>query len=132
MHIAISFKYGVAALSVATAALAPSLAAAQTSQPADKWQVAASIYAYLPTISGATRFPDTGGSSIDLDADTIIDSLKMAFMGSLEMHNGRWGVLNDLLYLDLGNSKSGVRDFTLGGVPASVSANFDYDLKGLV
>lgn len=133
MHITTSFKYGVAALSVAAAGLAPTLAAAQTSQPADKWQVSASIYGFLPTISGDTKFPSSG-SSVDVNAEKIIDSLKMTFMGSLDVHNGRWGVFNDLLYMDLGNSKSGVRDFTLGGsnIPANVSANFDYDLKGLV
>ena len=134
MHIANSFKYGVAALSVTAAGLVPTLAAAQTSQPADKWQVSASIYAYLPSVSSSTRFPTTGGSSIDVDGDTILDSLKMAFMGSLDVHNGRWGVFNDVLYLDLGNTKTGTRDFTLGNItlPASVSANLDYDLKGLI
>ncbi len=133
MHIAATFKYGIAALSVAAGAIAPTLSAAQTSQPADKWQVAASIYGYLPTLSGSTRFPSSG-SSVEVDADTIIDNLKMTFMGSLDVHNGRWGVFNDVLYLDLGNSKTGVRDVTLGGssIPASVSANLDYDLKGLI
>jgi hypothetical protein len=133
MSIATSFKYGVAALSVATAALAPGLAAAQTSQPADKWQTSASIYGFLASISGDTKFP-SNGSSVDLSSDAVLDSLKMAFMGSLEVHNGRWGVLNDLMYMNLGASKSGVRDFSLGGgsIPASASANFDYDLKGMI
>ena len=131
MHIPTSFKYGVAVLSVAAAGLAPTFVSAQTSQPAEKWQTSASIYGFFASISGDTKFPGNG-SSVDLSADTVLDSLKMAFMGSLEVHNGRWGVLNDLLYMDLGNSKSGVRDFALGGVPASVSGNFDYDLKGLV
>jgi len=131
MHIPNSCKCGLAALTVAAGALAPSLAAAQTSQPAEKWQTSASLYGFFASISGDTTFP-SNGSSIDLSSDTVLDSLKMAFFGSLEMHNGRWGVLNDLMYMDLGASKSGVRDFSLGGVPASASANFDYDLKGLI
>ena len=55
-------------------------------------------------------------------------------MGSIDVHNGRWGVFNDFLYVDLGDSKSGTRDFTLGGssVPAGVAANLDYDLKGTI
>ena len=133
MHIFTSFKYGITALCVAAGALQPTMATAQTSTTGDKWQVSASIYAFLPSVSGKSSFPTTG-SSIDVDADTIIDNLKMTFMGSLDVHNGRWGVLNDILYLDLGNSKSGVRDFTLGNqnIPAGVSANLDYDLKGTI
>ena len=68
MHIANSFKYGVAALSVAAAGLAPTLAAAQTSQSGDKWQVSASIYAYVPSLTGTTKFPSPGG---DIDVDVL-------------------------------------------------------------
>ena len=41
---------------------------------------------------------ESGGSSLNVDADTLIDSLKMAFMGSLDAHNGRWGMFTDVLY----------------------------------
>jgi len=128
-----SIKYSVAALCVAAAGLSPTLACAQASQPADKWQVSASINGYLPTLGGTTSFPGSG-SSVEVGADTIIDNFKMTFMGSLDVHNGRWGVFNDVLYLDLGNSKSGTRDFTLGNleIPAGVSANLNYDLKGTI
>lgn len=129
MHIVNSFKYGVAALSVAAAGLAPTLAAAQTSQSGDKWQVSASIYAFVPSFTGTTKFPSPGG---DIDVD-VLDKLKMAFMGSIDVHNGRWGVFNDFLYVDLGDSKSGTRDFTLGGsIPVGVAGNFDMDLKGTI
>ena len=77
------------------------------------------------------QIPESGRSAFDVD---ILDNIKMAFMGSLDVHNGRWGVFNDFLYLDLGNSKSGTRDFTLGNnsVPVGLAANLDMDLKGTV
>jgi len=51
-------------------------------------------------------------------------------MGSLDVHNGRWGVFNDVLYLDLGNSKSGTG--LVNSILPDRTANVDYDLKGLV
>jgi hypothetical protein len=118
-----------AALSLPTALLALPAHA----QGADSWRFQASVYAYLPTISGNTAFPQNGaGSGVSVDADTILDNLKFTFMGSLEASNGRWGMFTDVVYMDLGNTKSGYRDFTLGGsaLPAGADANASYDLKG--
>jgi len=119
-----------AAAMLALAALSSTDAFAQT---ADTWKWQGSIYAYLPDIGGTTTFPaSSGGSSSSVDASKIIDSLKMTFMGSLEGSNGRWGLFTDVVYMDLGNTKSGFRDFSLGGaaLPAGVDANVSYDLKG--
>ncbi len=138
MRIPAPFKIGIAVLSLAGAALAPTIASAQTQaagMPDGKWQVSASIYGYLPTIGGSTTFPGLPGnpsSSASLDAGTIIDNLKMVFMGSLDVHNGQWGLWNDVMYLNLGNSKSGFRDFAINGQPASVSAGMSLDFKGTV
>jgi hypothetical protein len=98
------------------------------------WQYSANIYGYLPDIGGKTAFPEGGGSGIGIDARTIIDHLKMTFMGSLGAHNGQWGVFTDVLYLNLGASKSATRDFTIGeiGIPASVTADLSYDMKGWI
>lgn len=55
-------------------------------------------------------------------------------MGTFEASNGRWGALTDLVYMDVGNSRSGTQSFSIGGlgIPAGASANVDYDLKGWV
>ena len=72
-------KIAVAVLAAAT--ILPTVAAAQ--QRADAWQWEASLYGYFPTIGGTTKFPaPTGGSSIDVNASDIIDSLKFTFMGT--------------------------------------------------
>lgn len=138
MQIPSTLKYGIAALSLAGAALTPTIAAAQSSATGmqdGKWQFAASIYAYLPTLSGNTTFPGLPGnpsSSLSLDAGTIIDNLKMVFMGSLDMHNGQWGLWNDVLYMNLGNTKNGYRDFTINGAPTNLSGSMDLDQKSTV
>lgn len=124
----------VAATALCLAAgLAPAPATAQSS---DTWQFGASVYVYLPTIGGTTNFPQSGsgGSSASVDASQILDNLKMAFMGSLEARKGAWGGFTDVLYVDLGNSKSGFRDMTIGGsqIPADASANVNFDLKSTV
>jgi hypothetical protein len=119
----------LAALAAPLACMAP----AASAQTADSWKWQASIYAYLPDISGRTTFPETGGGGgSTLDAETILDNLKMTFMGNIEASNGRWGMFTDAVYMDIGNTKSGYRDFTLGGatLPAGVAANVSYDLKG--
>jgi hypothetical protein len=99
------------------------------------WQYSGSLYAFLPTIGGKTTFPaDSGGTGIGIDANTIIDNLKMTFMGSLGAHNGQWGVFTDVLYLNLGANKSTTREFIIGGmgIPASASADLSYDMKGWI
>ncbi len=116
-----------------TAALLPAASHAQGT--ADAWQWRASIYGWFPSIDGSTKFPTGGGGpAIDVDASTIIGDLKFAFMGALDVRKGRWGLFNDLVYVDLGGSKSSSRDFTVGraGLPAGVDGNANLDIKSWV
>jgi hypothetical protein len=130
------FGSAMTALVFAAGALLPATSTAQsapTSYEPEKWMFTATIYGYLPTIGGNVSFP-TGGSSIDVDANTILSHLKMTFMGTLDAHNGRWGVFTDVLYLDLGGSKSNTRDFSIGhhDIPADTTADLNLDLKGII
>lgn len=125
------FKSVIAA-AVLTAGLSP---AAGFAQSAPNWTYQATIYGYFPTISGTTTFPPpVGGSSSSVDMGTILDALKFAFMGSFEASNGQWGVLADVIYLDVGGNKGQTNNFSLGsaGLPAGVSANVGFDLKGWI
>jgi hypothetical protein len=56
----------------------------------------------------------------------------MTFMGSFEARRGQWGVLADVIYLDVGNTKEQSQALALGriGIPADVNARISYDLKG--
>ena len=138
MKISRPFASAMVALGFAAGALLPATSAAQSASPAyesEKWMFTATIYGYLPDIGGKLNFPvDAGGSSINVDASTLIDHLKMTFMGALDVHNGKWGAFTDVLYLDVGGSKSQTHDFSIGrqGIPASTTADLNLDLKGFV
>lgn len=143
MKKSIPHHHATMALAIAAIGLLPMTALAQSTPDWDsgRWRVAASLYGYLPSIGGSVVFPAggastlqaAGDSSINIDADKILDNLKFTFMGSLDVHNGRWGLFNDVLYLDLGNSKSQTRDFSIGGaLPATATADLSFDLKGLI
>lgn len=114
------------------ALLTPTALAAQSLS--DEWQFRATIYGWLPDIDGTTAFPTGTGSSINVDARQIIDTLKFTFMGTFEAYKGRWGVLTDLVYLDVGGSKSENRDLSIDHVtlPSGISANTTLDIKALV
>jgi hypothetical protein len=115
--------------------VASMLPLASHAQSVDDWKWQATVYGWFPSISGKTSFPPSGGGpSIDVDADTIIDSLKFVFMGSIEAQRGRWGVWTDLIYLDLEADKSGTRDVTIGrqAIPAGVDLNANLEIKSWV
>jgi hypothetical protein len=126
----------VLALSAALLVSTPTAAqTAQTNWESGKWQYTGTLYAFLPSVGGSMSFPvASGGASINVDADALIDGLNFTFMGSLGAHNGRWGMFTDVLYLDVGGNKSNTREFSVGRleIPASTSANLDLNLKGFI
>jgi hypothetical protein len=111
--------------------LAPAHAIAE--EISDDWRFAAELYGWLPVIGGHTTFP-TSGSGIDVDVAKILDHLKMTAMGSFTLQKGRWGAYTDLIYLDIGDSKSQTRNISIGGtpLPASVTTAADFDLKSTI
>jgi hypothetical protein len=118
------------------ALLAPTGALAQ--QPAsetESWQFGLSIYGWFPDLTGQTSFTQPGGTGeFKIDIDTILDNLEFALMGTFDMRKGRWGILTDAIYMDVGGSKTGTREATIGGreLPVNASANVDLDIKSLV
>jgi hypothetical protein len=115
---------------LAAAAMAPGFAAAQ-SPMAGPWRYSGSLYLYGPSVSGTARYPQDGTS---FERGDIMDSLDMAFMGSLEANNGRWGAFTDYMYVSFDNSKSGSRSMTIGNaaLPVNVSADIGMNLKAAV
>ncbi len=123
-------RTATALLTLALAGLTPVAAQAETAD--DAWQYDAAIYLWLPAIGGETSFPaNTGGSSVDISAEDVLDALKMAFMGTASAKKGQWGLWTDLVYADFGAKKNGSRDFTIGNtpIPGNVNANLKYDIK---
>jgi len=133
-----SLGYATTAFCFAAGALLPMAAAGQTAPPgpdSGKWQFTASIYGWVPVIDSRINFPDDRGSTdLHLSMSDVLNHLKMTFQGSFDAHNGRWGIFNDLVYVDLGGSKSGARELQVGGIPipAEVESNKTLDFKALI
>jgi hypothetical protein len=118
-----------AAILLAAVTLMPGIANAQVS---NQWQYGGQIYAFLPKIDGTANFPPVdGGVGVSLNSSDVLDALKFAFFGSLEAKKGHWGAFTDVMYANLGDNKSGIRDFTIGGnqIPGTASASVNLDVK---
>ena len=101
---------------------------ASPAQSVDDWKGQATLYGWLPSISGKTSFPTTG-SSIDVDSDGFFDDLNGAFMGSLEFQRGRWGLWTDFIYFSVDGSVSGTRNATIGRQAIPVGATLNANLE---
>jgi hypothetical protein len=107
----------------------------QSDWESGKWQFAATIYGWVPAIDGKVNYAgDTRSSDLHLSMHDVLSNLKMTFQGSLDVHNGRWGIFNDVVYVDLGGVKSQTRDFSIGniGIPATATADLSVDFKATV
>jgi hypothetical protein len=122
----------VALCSLGFAGLTPSGVLAQ--EISDEWQFAATVYGWFPDIGGNTQFPAGGGPSIDVDVSTILDNLKMTAQGTFEIQKGHWGAFTDLVYLDVGDSRTQTRGLAIGGqpLPGTVTASIGFDLKSVI
>ena len=123
-------------LAAGAIALQPLGSEAQVAPAPGPWRSQASLYVYLPTVDGTSRFPPNGdgsGPAIEVDVGGIADKIQGFFMASFEADNGRWGVFTDFMYLHAGNDRQGSRDFTIGGaLDASTSADLGWDLRGSI
>jgi hypothetical protein len=127
-------KSSFAACAMVLAAASFASSGARAEALSDDWKFHGIIYAYLPDIGGSSDFPAGTGSSVNISADKILSNLKFTFMGTLEAQKGRWGAFTDVLYLDVGGSKSQTRDVSIGGggLPAGITSDLDLDVKGTV
>ena len=113
-------------------------ATAQSAQPGwetGQWQVSATLNGFVPAIDGKVNYAgDTRSSDIHVSMHDVLSNLKMTFQGSLDAHNGRWGIFNDVIYANIGGVKSRTRDFSLGniGIPATATTDLSLDVKATV
>lgn len=131
-HTKTSLLKQAAALAFGVVLLAPTPALAQ--QLSDQWQFDALIYGYLPWIGGSTTFPSGRQVNITVDPHQIINNLKFTVMGAFAAQKGPWGAFVDLIYVDVGGSKSATRALSIGNVmiPASVTADAHLDVRSTV
>lgn len=119
-----------AAAALAASALLPVAAADQPASGGGRYKV--TLYAFLADIGGTSAFPAGSGGQIDITAEELIDHLELAAMGAFEFHTGRWGVLADVIYLNVGESKTGTRSLEIGGgaeLPGGITADLSLDAE---
>lgn len=114
-----------------SAALLPASLSADST---DSWEFGASIYGWFPDISGTTNIPLTDGEGFTIGIGDILDNLQFTFQGSFDARKGNWGLLTDVIYMDLGNSKSDVRNGTIGGsqLPWDLNGEVGFDMKSWI
>jgi len=126
-------------LIVLGAALLGSSTVLAEQKSADDWQFGVTIYGWFPSIDGTLLYDNppsspgtaSSGGSISIDASDILDNLKMTFMGALEARRGKWSILTDVIYLNLGNTGNSTISIGPGsGIP--INARVDQDLKAWV
>lgn len=87
------------------------------------WKNELTIYGWFPSITANTPLPGSGES---IDAKDIIDNLNMVFIGAYTGRNDTWSVFGDVIYMDIGDSKS--HTFPIINETATVSM----DMKALI
>jgi hypothetical protein len=131
-------RHGVSVLVFAAAALHPAFAAADeviATAQSDQWQFSATLYGWLPDIHGTIDFPVLGTTQdFGVDANTLLNHLNLAALGAFDVHHGAWGAFTDVIYMNLGATKSNTRNFTIGniGIPATTSADLRLSMKSWI
>lgn len=77
------------------------LLASAGTNAADGWEYSGTLYLWAAGINAKTA----GGADIDVDFDTLLDNLDMAFMGAAEARRGPWSVVADAVYLNVSADK---------------------------
>lgn len=96
----------------------------------------------MPSISGDLHYRRAGslgggasGAVVDIDSISVREALQFAAMVAAEARKGRFTLLTDDIYLDLGNAKSGVRSVDFGSagstqVSAGANAGTESTVRG--
>lgn len=88
-----------------------------------EWEYSALIYGWAAAITGET----SSGGDIDIDFDTLLDNLDMAFFGGFSARNGKWSLLVDPVYLKESGSKGWVETIPVG--PLNIPTDFEGSVK---
>jgi hypothetical protein len=135
MGVRTCLRLGVGLLVFAVAALLPALATADevfATGQSNTWKFSATLYGWLPDVHGTVDFPVLGTTQdIGVDANTLLNHLNLAALGTFDAHYGAWGAFTDVIYMNLGATKSNTRNFSIGniGIPATTTADLRESLK---
>ena len=127
-------KLAAPLLALALAGTAPIAAQAQVTNSG--WQFEAALYGWFPADQRHHLFPAERrrAEHRPQHGRRARRAEVRVLHRDFEARNGEWGLWTDMVYADLGGSKSGSRDFTIGGQlpPVGVNANLDLDVKSWI
>jgi hypothetical protein len=87
--------------------LAPAIAAAEdATKDAPRWSNQGLVYLLAPTLSGTQGVGDLE-LDVDIDASEVFDAIDSGFLGMYRGEGERWGIMLDVVYMDL---KGGTED----------------------
>lgn len=72
------------------------------------WHYTGTFYGWLPGVSSTVETP-LGDVEAEVEFADILDKLDFAFLAALEARQGRWALVGDLQYFDLGAQTSSDR-----------------------
>jgi hypothetical protein len=98
-------KLGLVALSLISALASGTALAADAVAPleglppdSDRWKFQATIYGWLPALSGDVGIKNLPTVSVDVTAKELLDNLDAALMGAFIATNGEWSFLGDIVW----------------------------------
>lgn len=134
-----SSTYLAAALLLALGSLAAPRAhaadePAKAASARDDWQFRASVYAYVPEISGDLQVATPAGSTFEIGANDLIKNAHSASMFNLQAQKGRLGLFTDVVYMNIGDSMEAASTLGNGSIPLppGVSADASLDIEATV
>jgi hypothetical protein len=65
------------------------------------WEYNATVYGWFPGVSTTVETP-LGQVEAEADFDEVLDTLDIAFLGAIEARKGRWSLIGDLQFFDIG------------------------------
>ncbi len=102
-------------------------AAADGVDPAD-WKFGGDIYLWGASIGGETA----GGGDLDISFSDLLKNLDMAFMGMFTAQKGKWGLVTDVVYLNVDAENNGQINLPIGPGGLPVPTDTDVGLKSWI
>jgi len=118
----------VLAVIVAIMLMSIPAAAETSSSPESSWQFDFTPYLWLAGIDGDVRIGRFSSGGAEASITDIFQDLNGAFMGTFEVHKGRWGILFDAIYFDISGTAE-TPDRAIGNINTELSMGM-YSLAG--